>query len=104
MSGLTAPEMLFIVALGLAGIGLYGLLVMRNLIKLIVALQIMAKGAMLALVTAGAASGQLQLGQSLAVSVIVVDTLVAVVALALAVQVRRRCGTLDARELGTLKG
>lgn len=104
MSGLTAPEILFAIALALAGIGLYGLLVVRNLIKLIVALQIMAKGAVLALVMAGSASGQLQLGQSLAVTVIVVDTLVAVVALALAVQVRRRCGTLDVRELGTLKG
>lgn len=88
----------------LLGIGLYGLLVLRNLIKLIVALQLLVKGSLLALVLAGSAAGQIQLGQSLALTVIVADTLVAVVALALAVQVKRHCGTLDVRELGTLKG
>jgi NADH-quinone oxidoreductase subunit K len=89
--------------LGLIGIGLYGLLITRNLIKVVVALQILAKGAMLALVAAGVASGKINLGQSLAVVVIVVDTVVAVIALALAVQVKRRVGTLDVKELATLK-
>ncbi len=90
--------------LGLIGVGLYGLLIVRNLIKIVVALQILAKGAVLALVAAGSAAGQLQIGQSLAVTVIVVDTVVAVVGLALAVQVRRRFGTLDLEALGTLRG
>ena len=90
--------------LGLLGVGLYGLLIVRNLIKIVVALQILAKGAVLALVAAGSVSGQLNLGSSLAVTVIVVDTIVAVVALALAVQVRRRLGTLDLDALHTLRG
>ncbi len=90
--------------LGLVGVGLYGLLIVRNLIKIVVALQILAKGAAVALVAAGSAAGQLNLGQSLAVTVIVVDTVVAVVGLALAVQVRRRFGTLDLQALGTLRG
>jgi NADH:ubiquinone oxidoreductase subunit K len=49
----------------------------------------------LALVFAGKVSGSLGLGQSTAATVIVADTIVAVVGLALAVQVRRRFGTLD---------
>jgi len=57
----------------------------------------------LALVAAGSAGGQIDLGQSLAVTVIVVDTIVAVVGLALALQVQRRIGTLDVRELSTLR-
>jgi NADH-quinone oxidoreductase subunit K len=65
--------------------GLYGLMVLRNLFKLMVALQILVKGVILALVAAGYASGQIQVGQSLAVTVIVADTVVAVVALALAI-------------------
>lgn len=89
--------------LALLGVGLYGLLAVRNLIKVIVALQILVKGALLALVAAGAAGGQVHLGQSLAVTVIVADTIVAVVGLALAVQVRRRVGTLDVRALGRLQ-
>ncbi len=90
--------------IGLLGIGLYGLLVIRNLIKIVVALQILVKAAVLALVAAGQASGQVNLSQSLAVTVIVADTLVAVVGIALAVQVRRRFGTLDVKALSTLKG
>ena len=89
--------------LGLIGIGLYGLLITRNLIKVVVALQVLVKGALLALVAAGTVSGKINLGQSLAVMVIVVDTVVAVIGLALALQIKRRMGTLDVKELATLK-
>jgi NADH:ubiquinone oxidoreductase subunit K len=90
--------------LGLLGVGLYGLLITRNLIKLVVVLQILVKAALLALVLAGKVNGQINLGQSLAVTVIVADTIVAVIGLALAVQVQRHCGTLDVKELSTLRG
>jgi NADH:ubiquinone oxidoreductase subunit K len=87
----------------LVGVGLYGLLAVRNLIKVIIALQIAVKGAILALVAAGSMAGQINLGQSLAATVIVADTVVAVVGLALAVQVRRTVGTLDVQALSQLK-
>ena len=61
------------------------------------------KGAMIALVLAGKLSGQLQTGQTLALTVIVADTIVSVVALAFAVQVRRQFGTLDLQALSTLR-
>ncbi len=97
-------QIVLVGVIGLLGIGLYGLLVIRNLIKMVVALQILVKAAVLALVAAGDASGHVNLGQSLAATVIVADTLVAVVGIALAVQVRRRFGTLDVKALSTLKG
>lgn len=90
--------------LGLLAVGLYGLLAERNLIKVIVALQILVKAALLGLILAGNASGQINLSQSLALTVIVADTVVAVVGMALAVQVRRRIGTLDLRDLAGLRG
>ncbi|MFB3852438.1 MAG: NADH-quinone oxidoreductase subunit K [Vicinamibacterales bacterium] len=93
----------FASVLVLVGTGLYGLLAVRNLIKAVVALQILVKGAMLALLLAGQAAGQPLVGQSMALTVIVVDTVVSVVALALAVQVRRRFGTLDVEALSTLR-
>jgi NADH-quinone oxidoreductase subunit K len=89
---------------GLLGVGLYCLLITRNLIKLVVALQIMVKAAVLGLVVAGNVSGQIQLSQSLAITVIVADTVVAVIGLALAVQVRRQLGTLDVGDLSQLRG
>lgn len=99
----TTLQILAAGVLGLVGVGIYGLLAVRNLIKTIVALQIMVKGALLALVAAGAAAGQPNLGASLAVTVIVADTVVAVVGLALAVQVRRHVGTLDIQALSSLR-
>ena len=100
---MTTLQIAIIGVLGLIGIGLYGLLITRNLIKVVVALQVLVKGALLALAAAGMASGKINLGQSLAVMVIVVDTVVAVIGLALALQVKRRMGTLDVKELATLK-
>lgn len=96
-----------IVLVGIAalfGVGLYGLLITRNLIKIVMVLQILIKSVILALSFAGKLSGNLGLGQSIAATVIVADTIVAVVGLALAVQVRRRFGTLDAPRISTLKG
>jgi NADH:ubiquinone oxidoreductase subunit K len=88
----------------LLGVGFYGLLITRNLIKVVMVLQILIKGAILALVLAGTVGGNPGLGQSTAATVIVADTIVAVVGLALAVQVRRRFGTLDVPKISTLRG
>lgn len=88
---------------GLLATGLYALLIARNLIKVIIALQILVKAAMLAVVAAGQIAGYPAMGQSMALTVIVVDTIVAVVALALAVQIRRHFGTLDVKALTTLR-
>ena len=88
----------------LLAVGFYGLLITRNLIKIVLVLQILVKAVVIALVLAGKASGNLGLGQSIAATVIVADTVVAVVALALAVQVRRHTGTLDLAKISTLRG
>ena len=87
----------------LAAVGIYGLLILRNLIKIVVALQVFSKGAILLMVAAGGIAGKPAIGQSLAITVIVADTIVTVMALALAIQVRRWCGTLDTRVISTLK-
>lgn len=94
---------LLIAVISLLGIGLYAVLVARNLIKVVIGLQILVKSAMLALIAAGQIAGQPEVGESLALTVIVADTIVAVVGLALAVQVRRRFGTLDIKALSTLR-
>jgi len=89
---------------GLLGVGFYGLLACRNLVKLVIAMQILVKGALLALMAAGSLNGKMNLSQSLAMTVIVADTVVAVMGMALAVQVRRRLGTFDVKALASLRG
>ena len=90
--------------IGVLGIGLYGLLITRNLIKIVMVLQLLVKAAVLALMLAGQVSGQVGIGPSLAATVLVADTMVAVVALAIAIQIRRRFSTMDTAEVSTLKG
>jgi NADH-quinone oxidoreductase subunit K len=87
----------------LIGVGIYGLLITRNMIKVIVALQLLVKGVILALVVAGNIQGKVNLSQSMALTVIVADTIVAVVGLALAVQVRKAVGSLDLKDLTSLR-
>jgi len=90
--------------IALLGVGFYGLLITRNLIKVVMVLQILIKAVIVALILAGKLSGNIGLGQSMAATVIVADTIVAVVGLALAVQVRRRFGTLDVPKISTMRG
>ena len=99
------PLLAGVAVLELVALGLIGLLVTRNLIKVVVGMQVLVKGAMIALVLAGKLSGQIQTGQTIALTVIVADTIVSVVALAFAVQVRRAVrhpgppGAVDASEV-----
>jgi NADH-quinone oxidoreductase subunit K len=100
---LPIPFIVIIAILSLAGVGFYCLLATRNMIKVIVGLQLIIKGVALAFVLGGNLTGQVNLGQSLGLTVIVADTIVAVVGLAMAVQVRHRLGTLDTKALSSLK-
>jgi NADH:ubiquinone oxidoreductase subunit K len=101
---LTPLNVIFLGVVALLGVGFYGMLITRNLIKIVMVLQILVKGVILSLVLAGKLSGNMGLGISTAATVIVADTIVAVVGLALAVQVRRRFGTLDVPKISTLRG
>jgi NADH-quinone oxidoreductase subunit K len=100
----TSSNIILFGVVALLCLGFYGLLITRNLIKVVMVLQILIKAAILALVLAGKLGGNTGLGQSTAATVIVADTIVAVVGLALAVQVRRRFGTLDVPKISTLRG
>ena len=101
---LTPSNIILFGVVALLAVGFYGLLIARNLIKVVMVLQILIKAVLLALILAGKLGGNIGLGQSAAATVIVADTIVAVVALALAVQIRRRFGTLDVPKISTLRG
>lgn len=100
---MTTLQLSFVGLAILLGIGFYALLINRHLIKIIIGLQIMVKSAILAIVFAGDAAGQIEMAQSIALTVIVVDTIVAVLALALTVQIKRRTGKLDTLDLSRLR-
>ena len=67
-------------------------MIARNLLKVVITLQLMVKAALIMLVVAGKLTGQVALGQSLAITVIVADTMAAVIGLALAVRLKAQKG------------
>jgi NADH:ubiquinone oxidoreductase subunit K/NADH:ubiquinone oxidoreductase subunit 6 (subunit J) len=85
-------------------IGLYGILTTRNLIGLLIALEVLTKGVTLLLIAAGYCVGQLALAQALAITLIVVEVAIVVVAVGLALGVFRQTGALDVSSLRNLKG
>jgi len=85
-------------------IGLYCLLTSRNMIKLLIGLEVMAKAAVLAFIVAGFVRGETFLSQSLVITFIVIEVCIIAVALALVINAYRNTGSLDIRKLAKLKG
>jgi len=91
-------------AAALVAVGLYALLTMRNIIKLLIAVGIIGKGISLALLASGWAQNSLLTAQSLVITFIVVEVCLVAVALALAINAYRHTKDLDVRKLARLKG
>jgi len=88
----------------LIGIGIYCLLTMKNTVKLLIGIEIIAKGVTLALISSGYARNSLMLAQALTITVIVVDVAVIATALAIIISINRHTKSLDVRKLTRLKG
>jgi NADH:ubiquinone oxidoreductase subunit K len=84
--------------------GLLGLLARRNLIKLFIAIEVVAKGVSLLLLGTGFAKDNLLTAQALVVTFIVVEVSLVATALALIINIYRRSKSLDIRTLTKLKG
>jgi NADH-quinone oxidoreductase subunit K len=94
---------LFFTAL-LVLIGLFCLIAMRNLIKLLIGVELISKGLLLALIATGYEKGSIMTSQSLAISFIVVEVCVLATALAMIINIHRHNESLDIRRLTNLKG
>ena len=85
-------------------VGLYGMLVSRNILRQLIGLEIVSKAAMLAVISAGALSGNIMLAQALIITMIVVEVVVVAAGLALLVKAHRISGSADIWKLDSLKG
>ena len=93
---------IFIVLLALAGV--YCVVATRNLIRVLIGMELMTKAATLLIVVGGWISGKMALAQALVINLIVVEVVVIAVAAGLVVSLFRKNGSLDTRELRNLKG
>jgi NADH:ubiquinone oxidoreductase subunit K len=84
--------------------GLLGLLGKKNLIKLLIAIEIVGKGVSLLLLATGFAKASILTAQALVVTYIVIEVSLVATALALIINVYRTSKSLDIRSLTRLKG
>jgi NADH-quinone oxidoreductase subunit K len=96
MEGMLLAAALFV-------LGLLGVLVRRNILFMLLSLEIMLNAAGLAFIVAGARWGQPD-GQAMFLVILAVAAAEVAVGLALALQVFRRTGTVDADAIAELKG
>jgi len=84
--------------------GVYMLVLYRNLLRLIIAVEIVAKGVTLIFFSVGLYRQDIGFIQSLIVTFIIVETVLAAIILALAVRAQKIYGSLDIRNLSKLRG
>lgn len=84
--------------------GLYCLLTQRNLIKLLIGLELLGKSTTLAIVWSGILRNTSSYTQSIAIVVIAIEVIVVAVFLAMIYAFHQQSNTLDTGELQRLKG
>jgi NADH-quinone oxidoreductase subunit K len=83
--------------------GFYSLIVTRNLIRVVIAIEVLAKGATLLMILAGALIGNMAQAQVFAVAMIVIEVIVTAVAAGIIIGVFRNSGSLDTKEISKQK-
>ena len=84
--------------------GAYCIIVTRNMIRAIIGIELLIKAATLLLVLVGYITGRSALVQSLVITIIVIEVVVAATAAGIAICVFRCTDSLDVRALRNLKG
>jgi NADH-quinone oxidoreductase subunit K len=85
-------------------VGVYCMVATRNLIRALIGLEILTKGVTLLIILTGKVSGQMALAQSLAITLIVIEVAVIVVAVSVVLCIYRRTAGIDARSIREIKG
>jgi NADH-quinone oxidoreductase subunit K len=84
--------------------GIYSLLVTRNLIRILLSLDILTKGVTLMLIGAGYINGNMATAQAYVITIIILEVVLLVIATGIVLGVYRSNGTLDTHKLNNLKG
>jgi len=88
----------------LIGIGICCLLTRRNIIQLLIGIEVIAKGVTLSFILAGFFQGNEQIAQAIVITIILIEVITMAVAMSLAVMVHRHTGSLDIKDLRRLRG
>ena len=80
-------------------LGLYAIITRKNLVKILIGLEIMSKG-----VTLNFLANSSSVGESMVILIIGVEVIVTAIAMAIIINVYRMHGTLDAGKVSKLRG
>jgi NADH-quinone oxidoreductase subunit K len=95
-SGIFAVVLLFI--------GFYCILATRNLVRILIGIEVLSKGITLGIVAVGYATGNIALTQSLAITVIIIEVFVVAVAAGIVISLYRHHDSLNVGNIESLKG
>jgi multisubunit Na+/H+ antiporter MnhC subunit len=84
--------------------GLYCILMSRNLIRILIGMELLTKAVTLLLVLAGAVTGRTETIQALVITLIVIEVVVITVAAGIVIGAYRHNGSIDANALTEFKG
>ena len=85
-------------------VGLYSLVTTRNLIRVLIALEVLIKAVTLLIIASGYAAGQIALAQALAITLIIIEVAVIVVAVGVVLCLFRHHKSVDATLIRNIKG
>lgn len=91
-------------ALVLIALGVFMLVMTSNMIRVVLAVEVMMKAVTLLLIYAGQINGQLGLAQTFIVTQIVIEIILAAVASGLVINIYRKTGQRELRRLNKLNG
>lgn len=91
-------------ALVLIALGVFMLVMTSNMIRVVLAVEVMMKAVTLLLIYAGQINGQLGLAQTFIVTQIVIEIVLAAVASGLVINIYRKTGQRELRKINKLNG
>ena len=85
-------------------IGLYTLLFSRNMIRMLIGLEIVVKAITLALISSAYFTKSIGTGQAIFITMLVIEVVIAVIVLAFIINIYRHTESIDIRKLTKLRG
>ena len=102
---MTLMSALFIISVVLmAAISLYSLIVTRNLMRILLSVELLTKAVTLLMIGVGYTTGHINQAQSYVITIIVVEVMILVVATGMLFGIYNNTGSLNTRNISKLNG
>lgn len=104
MSGLNFESIILIIGFLMIIAGVYCLIRTYHILKILIGIEVAMKAVTMFIILAGHINGNIDLAQTFVITMIVTEVVVAVVGAGLAINLYKKYGNMDIRNLRKLKG